>query len=177
MTYSNNVVTRKGESFAEIYKMYFSDVKLYFLKYAHDEMRAEDMTQDLFVKLMSYVDMIVGETAKSFIFTIARRMVIDDVRHIEFVRRAVSGYMEEMKEKRFWQDCETLECKQILDMERRFLDRLPKKMAQVYRLTRFDGKTADELSADLGISKRTVEYHLFVSRKEIRSRLKMAMAF
>ena len=85
--------------------------------------------------------------------------------------------MEEMEEKRFWQDCETLECKQILDMERRFLDRLPQKMAQVYRLTRFDGKTADELSADLGISKRTVEYHLFVSRKEIRSRLKMAMAF
>ena len=176
MADSNNVTSRRGKLVAGIYKMYFSDVKLYFLKYTHDEMRAEDMTQDLFVKLMNYEDMIVEETAKSFVFTIARRMVVDDVRHCEFVRRAISGYVQAMDGKRFWQDSETLECRQIMDMEQKLLAVLPKKMAQVYRMTRFDGLSADELSAELGVSKRTVEYHLFVSRREIRSKLKAAMS-
>ena len=120
--------------------------------------------------------MIVEETAKSFVFTIARRMVVDDVRHCEFVRRAISGYVQAMDGKRFWQDSETLECRQIMDMEQKLLAVLPKKMAQVYRMTRFDGLSADELSAELGISKRTVEYHLVVSRREIRSKLKAAMS-
>lgn len=177
MTDSHILTTAdRKDIIAEIYKMYFNDVKFYFFKYTHDEMRAEDMTQDLFVKLMSYEDMIVGETARSFVFTIARRMVVDDVRHCEFVRRATLDYQHKMDENRFWQDCETLECKQIKEMERAFLAGLPVKMAQVYRMTRFDEKSSDELASELGISKRTVEYHLFVSRKEIRRKMRMAMS-
>ena len=42
---------------------------------------------------------------------------------------------------------------------------MPKKMAMVYSTTRFDGKTADELAEELHISTRTVEYHLYVSRR------------
>ena len=70
---------------------------------------------------------------------------------------------------------ETLECKQLRKMELAALNRLPKKMAQVYRLTRFEEKTSQELAEELHISKRTVEYHLLVSRREIRSMLRKAI--
>lgn len=169
------------ELVAAIYEQYFGEVKRYFLKYTHEcgmanaEQQAEDMTQDLFVKLMNYEEMIVAETAKSFVFTIARRMVVDEARHQEFVRRATQGYLLKMEENRFWQDSETLECKQIREMELKALSRLPKKMAQVYRLTRFEDKTSQELAEELHISKRTVEYHLLVSRREIRNTLRRAI--
>lgn len=168
MTTPNNDKHRRGELMAGIYEMYFKDVKLYFIKYTHNEMRAEDMTQDLFVRLMNYEEMIKEETARNFVFTIARRMVVDDARHREFVRRATVGYLQKMEENRFWLDSETMECRQLREIELAIVGRLPKRMAQVYSMTRFDGKTSDELASELGISRRTVEYHLFVSRKEVR---------
>lgn len=160
---------------AEIYNTYLNDVKQYFTCCTHDEMQAEDMAQELFIKLMNYEDLILKETAKSFVFTIAKRMVVDYARHKVFVRRATQGYMLKMQEEKFWQDSDTLECRQISEMERNAIGRLPKKMARVYSLTRFDGKTSQELAEELNISKRTVEYHLLVSRKEIRKMLKKAI--
>lgn len=165
----------KRELIAEIYKRYFSNVQRYFQSYTHDAMRAEDMTQDLFIRLMGYESMIVEETAYSFVFTIARRMIVDDARHQAFMRKATDGYLQRMEGERFWQDSETIECRQIAEMERAALRRLPQKTARVYSLTRFEEKTPKELSEQLGISKRTVEYHLFVSRKEVRRMVRKAI--
>lgn len=161
------------EKVAEIYEKYLAEVKIFFLRYAHDAMQAEDMAQDLFMKLMNYDEMIQGPTAKSFVFTIARRMVVDDARHQEFIRRATASYAH--AQERFWHDCETLEAKQLQQMELSALARLPKKMAQVYQLTRFEEKSSQELAEELHISRRTVEYHLLVSRREIRSMLRKAI--
>jgi len=156
---------------SEVYSRYFDEALHYFLKYTHDMMKAEDMVQDLFIKLISYDDMIIGETSRSFVFTIARRMVIDDARHQQFVRQAQQGYAE-LQSRRFWQDSETLECKQIEELERAKLLTMPKRMAEVYSMTRYDEKSAQELADELHISKRTVEYHLLVARKEMRNALR-----
>lgn len=161
---------------SEIYEKYLDEVKLYFIKYTREEMRAEDMAQDLFIRLIKYKEMIVNETAKSFVFTIARRMVIDDARHQEFVRRATESYLRKQEDRKFWQDCESLECQQIREMELAKLSSLPKRMADVYRMSRFEEKTADEMAQELNISKRTVESHLLTSRREIRSALRKALA-
>jgi RNA polymerase sigma-70 factor (ECF subfamily) len=171
---STDYTTRQSR-ITEIYNRYFCEIKLYFLKYTHDEMQAEDLVQDLFVKLMGYSDMIVDDTAKSFVFTIAKRMMVDNARHQEFVRRATRGYLLEQAQHRFWQDSETLECKQIAEMELAKVRTMPPRMAQVYSLTRFEGKTAQELADELHISKRTVEYHLLVARREVRTALKKAI--
>lgn len=176
MTYKT---TSQQSLIADIYQQYANDVKLYFLKYTREAgmadpmLMAEDMTQDLFVKLMGYEDMIISDTAKSFVFTIARRMIVDDARHQQFVRRAVEGMKYEQDH--FWQESETLECKQLKEMEIKKLRTLPKKMAQVYELTRFQEKTAQEIADEMHISKRTVEYHLLMSRREIRQSLRMAV--
>lgn len=174
---NTNTQTSDGQNslISRMYQSYFNDVKRYFCIYFKDEMRAEDMTQDLFIKLMGYEQMIVEATAKSFIFTVAKRMVIDEARHQQFVRQATVGYQLTMEQNRFWQDSETLECKQIAEMEQTVLRTLPQRMAQVYRLTRFEEKSAQELADELHISKRTVEYHLLVSRKQVRQALRQAI--
>ena len=163
------------DKIAKIYNQYLGEVKLYFLKYTHNEMKAEDLSQDLFIRLMNYKEMIVDDTAKSFVFTIARRMIVDDARHQEFVRRATDGYLRRLEESRFWQDSETLECKEIKEMEIAKLRTLPPRMAEVYRMTRFEEKSSEELAKELNISKRTIESHLLTSRREIRKALRMAI--
>lgn len=154
---------------AKMYEEYVERVKLYFVKYTSDAMKAEDMAQDLFIKLISYSDMICEETAQSLVFSMAKRMVIDDARHQSFVRKATAGYLLKAEEDRFWQDSDTLECRQIADAEIAKMRSLPKQMARVYEMSRFEGKTAKEMAEEMNISKRTVEYHLLMSRREVRS--------
>ena len=155
--------------FSEMYTEMYDEVKHFFIRYTRDESRAEDMVQDLFVRLLDFKDIIVGATARSFVFTTAKRMVIDDARRAAFIRRATSELKVKAMNNMYWNDSETLECKQIREMEQAKLRTMPKKMAMVYSMTRFDGKTADELAEELHISKRTVEYHLYVSRREVRN--------
>lgn len=70
---------------ASIYEKYYADLKQYLVSYTHDVMAAEDMLQDLFIKVMS-LDVISENTAKNLIFVMAKRMIIDDARHKAFVR-------------------------------------------------------------------------------------------
>ena len=42
----------------------------------------------------------------------------------------------------------------------------------VYIMSRFQGKTAPEISEELCLSRRTIENHLLASRKEIREYIK-----
>lgn len=173
--------TKHRQLISEMYMRYSNDVLRYFMKYVRSlgvsdvVEQAEDMTQDLFMRLLRYEEMIIEETAKSFIFTIARRMVIDHADHIRFVRRATRSWIYENASERFWQDSETLECKQIREMELCKMRSLPKRMAQVYEMTRFENLTAQEIAERIHISKRTVDYHLFMSRREVRSSLRKAI--
>ena len=158
----------KNALVAKAYRQYATNVQNYFVRYTSDMMKAEDMAQDLFVKLLSYKDMISDETISSFIFSIAKRMVIDDARHQAFVRRATEDYTIKAEKESIWNDPHSLECKQIEETEQARLRTMPQKMAMVYKMTRFEGKTSKELADEMHISKRTVEYHLLMARREIR---------
>ena len=59
MEHDNN--QQNQEIVATIYNMYYNDLKLYLLSYTHDVMAAEDMLQDLFLKVMS-LDIISLDT-------------------------------------------------------------------------------------------------------------------
>ena len=42
-------------------------------------------------------------------------------------------------------------------------------------MNRFEGKTVREISQELNLSQRTVENHLFISRKEVREYIKQCI--
>lgn len=42
-------------------------------------------------------------------------------------------------------------------------------------MSRFEDKSSSEISAKLNLSRRTVENHLFISRKEIREYMKQCI--
>ena len=158
-------------SIGEIYKKYYTDVKQYFLKYTRDEMNAEDMTHDLFFKLIRRNDIIMPQTALALLFTIASRMIASDARHTAFVRRAMSNYHVDPV-----YDDTSLTCKEIELAENEVVKHLSPKTKVVYMAARFEGKRADEIAKEMSIKKRTVESHLFVARREVRDYVRKAVA-
>ena len=128
---------------------------------------AADLAQDAYLRLLDYKPMLRQETVKSFIFTIARNLVIDYIRR-HYRKQEVSANMYEFTK----EYTETIEneiyANDLLKLENGMMMTLPKQRKLIYYMERFEEKSADEISQSLQISKRTVESHLFSSRKAIR---------
>lgn len=70
---SDNIITRSYEEYHQVILNYIT------YRIAH-RYEAEDLTQDVFVRLMDYKQMLRPDTVKYFLFTIARNLVTDYIR-------------------------------------------------------------------------------------------------
>lgn len=116
---------------ASIYKKYYTDLKQYLVSYTHDVMAAEDMLQDLFVKVMS-LDVISEDTARNLLFVMTKRMIIDDARHKAFVRETEKQMMASMESMDHSSMVQRIEAADILSFEQRHLAEMPAKRAAIY---------------------------------------------
>ncbi len=156
---------------ASIYKMYYVDIKMYLLSYTHDVMAAEDMLQDIFLKVMS-LDIINLETAKNLLLVMAKRMIIDDARHKAFVRESHRDIASSMDSHYEQSPAVRVEARDMLDFESKRLAVMPKKRANIYKMYKHDEFTADEIAQQLNLSKRTVEAQIYNSTKEMKAYLR-----
>lgn len=156
---------------ASIYKKYYTDLKQYLLSYTYDVMAAEDMLQDLFVKVMS-VDVITDETAKNLLVVMAKRMIIDDARHKAFVRETEKQLVYSMSSMDTSSVASRIEAADILSFEQKHLAEMPAKRAAIYKMYKHEDMTTDEIVEKLQLSKRTVETHIYLSTKEMKSYLR-----
>lgn len=166
MKKNNPMTTETMKMIDKIYRENKEQLKWFFFCSLADEMKAEDMVQDAFMRLLTYTSFINEETVKSLLFTIARSMIIDHARHLAYVRKAAKELS--CKIENYEYKDQTVEFKEIENLELCRLHKLPKKQARVYEMYRYEGKDADHIANELCISKRTVEFHLRVSRKSIR---------
>lgn len=156
---------------SSIYKKYYTDLKQYLLSYTHDVMAAEDMLQDLFIKVMS-LDVISEETARNLLFVMAKRMIIDDARHQAFVRETEKQMACSMSFMDNDSVARRVEAADILSFERQHLAEMPAKRAAIYQMYKHEGMTTYEIVEKLQLSKRTVETHIYLSTKEMKSYLR-----
>ena len=148
-------------------KNYHRSVYLYILYKIRKDEDAKDLSQDVFLRLMDYKQMLRPETIKHFIFSICRNLVIDYLRRHYKMQEITSYFLDQIptsindvESQIIANDISTCEQERVL--------RLPMQRRKIYVMSRFRHKSSAYISACLGLSVRTVENHLFVSRKEIR---------
>lgn len=156
---------------AQSYIDHHDQIVSYIKSRVNNHEDAADIAQDAFVRLLDYKPMLRPETVKSFIFTIVRNLVIDYIRR-QYRKQEVSANMYEFT-KEYTDTIESnLHAEDILRLENGMLMTMPKQRKLIYSLVRFEDKTADEIATELQISKRTVECHLFSSRKAVREHIR-----
>ena len=132
------------------------------------------MVQDVFVRLMDYQQMLRVDTIKHFIFTISRNLLYDYLRHY-YKRLEVTSYIYDQRETCTNETEEQVIARDLLLLEKKKVAQLSVQRRKVYMMTRFENKTLPEVSRILNLSSRTVENHLFASRKMIREYMRQCI--
>jgi len=134
--------------------------------------QAEDMVHDVFLRLLADADCrpITATTLHSLVFTMARNLLADHFRHWRCQQeyaRLMRGYLPE--------EFQMEPVVYVHDVIRRMelgLSRLPQPCAEVYRLHIYDGMKAADISRQLHMDYKAVEYRLGQARREIRRLLR-----
>lgn len=156
------------------YRKYRDQVCSYILYKINNVQDAEDLTQDVFVRLLEHCQTIRLETAQNMIYTIAKNLVIDYLRRLYYKQEAIDYFMNSYSEiSNYTEDC--ISAKDLAEQENHRISLLPPQRQKIYSLVRFEEKSIQEIALMMDLSPRTVENHLLLSRKEIRSYIKQCI--
>lgn len=155
------------------YRKYRSSLYLYIRSKVADPDEAEDLTQDVFVRMMDS-GRLVGGTVGHFAFVIARNLVCDYLRRV-YMAQEVGSYISEFRSFCVDETEERIAAADLLRCEKERMESFPEQRRKVYAMARFGERTIPEISSRLCLSCRTVENHLYLGRKAMRDYMRQYM--
>ena len=169
-----NAIDKSQSIIVDSYIEYYSRMVDFISYRINNHCEAEDLAQDVFVRLLEYKQILCKETVKYFIYTISRNIVTDYLRRY-YKAREISSYFYDETPSCTNESEENIYANDIYLLEKKKLATFPNQRKQIYYLTRFKGLSAVEIATRLNVGKRTVECHLFIARKEMRTYLQQCI--
>lgn len=172
----------KSNKKAEFEKMFYTlypKVKCFLIKILKSESEAEDIIQDVFTKLWKHPELWCDERSiDSYIYSMARNKAFNIIRHKK-VKKQYSEYrklkcrnttskFESSAEKKMY-------AKEIALIVRMQLEQMPEKRRNIFKMSREEGLTNQEIAKKTGLSIRTVEHHIYLALKDLREILLIAI--
>ncbi len=156
------------------YNDYHQTILNYITYRINHKYDAEDLAQDVFIRLIDYKLMLREETVKYFLFTIARNIIIDYLRRY-YKKQEITSYIYDHAVTYTNETEPNLHAKEILFLEKNKLQSFPSQRKTIYIMNRFYEKSTGEIAEELSLSKRTVENHLMIGRKVMRNYIKQCI--
>lgn len=164
-------ISPQERAFKKLYDGYKNRLYGYVLAIVHSTHAAEEITQELFIKLWINREMLEQiANPEHYIFTMARhrtlnylRKAANDTRLLRELKEAMIPVVNDVEEQITTHDYE--------DMVEEALKQLSPQRSLVFRLSRYQGLKAEEIAQQLQLSCNTVKNHLTAALRFIRSYL------
>lgn len=143
------------KTFREIFFRLGDRIRNFLYYKTGDLSQAEDLTQEAFSRLWENCRKVAPDKAKSYLFTIARNLFLNQVAH----RKVVLKYREQQAEidRNDEDPASLLEQDEFRQRLEEAIQSLPEGQRVAFLLNRLDGLTYPEIAALLGISVKAVE--------------------
>ncbi len=148
-------------AFYQLYNRYSRRLYGFVIRYIKREEDAEEIVQDVFVKIWESRSKIdVYASFESFLFTIAYNTTISLLRK----RASEERYLEHVKRLQQVTSApdlnDEIHYNELHQNVKKLLDQLTPRQREIYRLSREEGFTHEEIAKHLGISILTVKKHM-----------------
>jgi len=155
-------------AFMQLYDHYHRPLYLFILRFVKLPGTAEDVLQDVFLKIWEIRDRINPELSfQAYLYRISRNKVYKLLKEMvknEETRTQILHQLGSSAEGPHLQ----LQWKQYYEVLQQAIASLPPQRQRVFKLCREQGKTYDEAASELGISKNTVKEHMVAATRFIK---------
>ncbi len=162
--------TGNEEAFQQIFEFYIKRVFRFIVGYVKDIEEAEDITQNVFIKIWgAKANIDIEKSFEGFIFTIAYRSVIDYFRYND--TKLKHERIDLLLNESIATDIKTddlLNKHQLESLYDKALQILPPKRKEIFLLSRHNGLSNKQIAEKLGISVKTVENQMTSALSSLR---------
>ena len=155
--------------FERIYNKYAKDLHDFLFYKFGEQFNPNDKAQDAFMKLWDNCKDVTLSKAKSFLFTVANNMMLNEIKHQKVVLKH-----QQTKPKTY-----TNENPEFLMQETEYNDKLQKALSnltdaqrEAFMMNRVEGKRFKEIAEILDISTKAVEKRIYGALEKLRKDIK-----
>lgn len=159
-------------AFDSLFKVYSPKLFGFALKYFKNELDAEELVQEVFVKVWENRKTLKSELSfKSYLFTIA----LNQIRK-HFNKKATSlRYLESLQNEPEFADNQTINddnYETALVEINLIIERMPPRRREIFTKSKLEGKSSKEIAVELNISAGAVDNQVSEALRFIRTQLK-----
>lgn len=156
------------KAFRALFDFYSQNIYLYSISILKSKELAEENVQEVFLKVWLHRENLnLEQSFKSYLFTIARNQAFN------FLNKAANDQV--LKEEIFYKSQKSYDqsdysireadCKRL---KKQAIKQLPPKRKLIFKMSRKQGKTYEEISQELGISVNTVKSQMSKALESLR---------
>jgi RNA polymerase sigma-70 factor (family 1) len=163
------------QAFDVIFNKYFPKIKRFLGGFLDSEEEAEDLSQDIFVKLWQNRSVLEGiENLNAYLYRVAKNTVYSYFERTSKAETSVDMLPEIPTSESIE---ETLFAKELEDLINLTVKQMPLQRKTIFIMSRREGLTNQEIADRLKLSKRTVETHISAALHDIRKVLPLLLLF
>ncbi len=156
------------DSFQDLFDHYSKILFQFSISYLKSKESAEEVVQEVFIKIWDNRKKLKTDTSfKSYLFTIALNSIRKQFNRQTKQTKLEHDILHEFSSNKNEFD-DNPDYQMLLDKLEEFIQLMPEKRKQVFIKKKIEGKSLKEISEELSITTKTVEYHVTEGMKYLK---------
>ena len=167
------------KAYEMLFRKYFYALHEYAQFYTRNSQHAEDIVEDIFMKIWESRHIItINISVKAYLFRSIHNSCIQYLRHQNVKRKYQNYHQAKLEEAQiinrvfFETGITKLYEEEIENLLNEGIEKLPEKTRVIYRLSRKEYLKNTEIAEKIGVTEKTVEYHISRALDALRKYLK-----
>ncbi|NDV79307.1 RNA polymerase sigma-70 factor [Dysgonomonas sp. 511] len=166
----NNPVLR--EDFAKFFIETYPKVKAFARQILMSEEDAEDVSQDIYLKLIDMPEIWNNlEKRNNYLFKMVKNHIFNFIKHKNIERKYQQGQVDKNPIIEEFGIDDKLHAKEIELILTYAIEQMPERRKEIFKMSRFEGKSNASIAQLLDMSVRTVERHLYLALADLKKKL------
>jgi len=168
------LANRDKRAYAILFETYHAPLFRFAETYVCCPGLAEDIVQDVFIKIWENPVSRVSKSLRSYLFLMVRNSCIDYLRSVQVEDKK----MQKLFEAQVLSDSVDLDIDENISLKiKDAIDELPEQCREVYQMSVYDGLKHAEIAEELDISVSSVKVQVYRAKNNLRDKLSCLREF